>query len=208
MIFGLIPAGGVSTRMGRPKLSLQFRGRTVLECVLDALRLGGCDEPLVVLGPQAADLQPLASKGGAHVCVLPEQTPDMRATVEIGLRWLERHFQPGDGDAWLLAPADHPTLDADAVATVRRAFLTQSDKSIVVPTYHGKRGHPVLLGWKHVSGVRNHPAAEGLNTYLRRQEREVLELPVETAEVLTDLDTPEDYARLLQFRQAASGKGV
>jgi molybdenum cofactor cytidylyltransferase len=81
---------------------------------------------------------------------------------------------------------------------VREAFLAQSDKSIVVPSYAGKRGHPVLLSWKHVRGLRNHPGGEGLNTYLRRLELETLELPVEKPDILTDLDTPEDYARLLQ----------
>jgi molybdenum cofactor cytidylyltransferase len=198
MIFAVVPAGGKSTRMGRPKLSLPFRGRTVLECVLDALRLGGCDETLVILGPQVADLEPSARNAGAHVCVLEKETPDMRATVEVGLRWLEQQFRPGDGDAWLLAPADHPTLDANVVAAVRQAFLAQSGKSIVVPTYTGKRGHPVLLSWKHAPGVRNHSPGEGLNAYLRRHELETLELPVEIPGILTDLDTPEDYARLVQ----------
>jgi molybdenum cofactor cytidylyltransferase len=197
MIFGVVPAAGTSTRIGRPKLSLPFRGRTVLECVLDALRLGGSDETLVVLGPQAADLEALARRAGAHVCLLQEQTPDMRATVEVGLCWLEQHFRPGDADAWLLAPADHPTLDSKVVAAVRHAFLAQSARSIVAPTYAGKRGHPVLLAWKHVHGVRNHPPGEGLNTYLRRHEAATLELAVDTPDILTDLDTPEDYARLL-----------
>src|SRR5689334_5436499 len=118
MIFAVVPAGGKSTRMGRPKLSLPFRGRTVLECLLDALRLGGCDETLVILGPQAAEMESSARNAGAHVCLLNEETPDMRATVEVGLRWLDQHFRPDDGDAWLLVPADHPTLDANVVAAV------------------------------------------------------------------------------------------
>jgi molybdenum cofactor cytidylyltransferase len=197
MIFAVVPAGGKSTRMGRPKLTLPFRGRTVLECVLDALRLGGCHETLVVLGSQAAELAPLAREAGAHVCRLEEETPDMRATVEVGLRWLEEHFRPSDSDAWLLVPADHPALDPHVVAGMREAFLAQSAKSIVVPTYADQRGHPVLFGWKHVQGVRNHAPGEGLNTYLRLHELETLELPVEKPDVLTDLDTPEDYARLL-----------
>jgi molybdenum cofactor cytidylyltransferase len=169
----------------------------VLECVLDALRLGGCDETLVVLGTTVSDLEPLARKAGAHVCVLKEETPHMRATVEVGLDWLGRHFQPSPGDAWLLAPADHPTLDPAVVSAVRQAFLSQPDKSIVVPTFAGKRGHPVLMSWNHVAAVRAHPPGEGLNTYLRRHEAETLELPVPNPDVLADLDTPEDYARLL-----------
>ena len=113
--------------MGRPQLSLPFRGRTVLECVLDALRLGGCDESLVVLGNQAAELEPVARKAGAHVCLLEDDTPDMRATVLVGLTWLEQRFQPRDGDAWLLVPADQPTLNAAIVCAVRQAFLARPE---------------------------------------------------------------------------------
>jgi molybdenum cofactor cytidylyltransferase len=198
MIFAVVPAGGQSTRMGRHKLSLPYKGRTVLECVLDALRLGGCDEILVVLGPHVADLEPVARNANAHVCLLAAATPDMRATVEVGLGWLELHFQPGPSDAWLLAPADHPTLDAGVVSVVREAYLAQADKTIVVPTYEGKRGHPTLLAWKHVQGVRAHPPGHGLNTYLRQYQSETLQLPVANPAILCDLDTPEDYARLLQ----------
>jgi molybdenum cofactor cytidylyltransferase len=198
MIFAVVPAGGKSKRMGRPKLQLPFRDRTVLECVLDALRLGGCDETVVVLGAQAAPLAPLATKAGAHVCLLAEETADMRATVEVGLGWLEQHFRPGDADAWLLVPADQPMLDPAVVAALRLHHLAQMDNSILVPTFAGQRGHPVLLGWKHVEGVRQHTPREGLNTYLRRQEAATLELPLEKPSVLSDLDTPEDYARLVE----------
>jgi molybdenum cofactor cytidylyltransferase len=198
MIFAVVPAGGKSTRMGRPKLQLPFRGRTVLECVLDALRLGGCDHTVVVLGAQAAPLAPLVTQGGAHACLLAEETADMRATVEVGLSWLEQHFRPGDDDAWLLVPADQPTLDPAVVVALRSAYLAQTDKSIVVPTFAGKRGHPVLLAWRHVAGVRRHTAGEGLNTYLRQHEAATLGVAVDKPSVLTDLDTPEDYARLVE----------
>jgi molybdenum cofactor cytidylyltransferase len=197
MIFAVVPAGGKSTRMGRPKLELPYRGRTVLECVLDALHRGGCDETLVVLGSQAARLEPLARGCGAHVCVLEHDTPDMRATVEIGLCWLERRFRPSDTDAWLLAPADQPTLDATVVAAVCRAWRDRPDCSIVVPTFAGKRGHPALLSWTHMSEIRAHTPGEGLNNYLRRHAAQTLEIPLENPSVVADLDTPEDYARLV-----------
>ncbi len=51
MIFAVVPAAGRSSRMGRPKLSLPLGGRTVLEHVVIALRQGGVDEVLVVVGP-------------------------------------------------------------------------------------------------------------------------------------------------------------
>jgi len=195
MIFAVVPAAGRSARMGRPKLSLPLGDRTVLEHVVTALRQGGADEVLVVVGPHDPMVAPLAAAAGASVLVLADATPDMRATVEDGLRWLETHFRPRPDDAWLLAPADHPTLDADVVRRLGAAYA-EGRRSIMVPAHNGRRGHPTLIGWRHVAGLLAHPSGKGINDYLRSQEEQVREVPAPTAAVLCDLDTPEDYARL------------
>jgi len=182
--------------MGRPKLSLPLAGRPVLEHVVAALRAGGAEHVVVVIGPHVAELVPLAESAGAHALLLSEETADMRATVEQGLRWLAERFQPDADDAWLLAPADHPTLGAAVVRQLLQARADHPGWSIFIPTFGGRRGHPALIGWRHVAGVRSLPAGEGLNTYLRRQAGETREVPVDSPHVLCDLDTPEDYKRL------------
>src|SRR5205823_5578166 len=111
MTFAVIPAAGKSARMGRPKLALPLGGRTVLERVVASLREAGVEHVLVVIGPHVPQLAALAERAGAHVLQLAEETPDMRATVEAGLRWLEERFHPAPDDRWLLVPADHPTLN-------------------------------------------------------------------------------------------------
>jgi molybdenum cofactor cytidylyltransferase len=198
VIAGLIPAAGHSRRMGRPKLALPLAGRTVLEHVVAALGQAGVEPVLVVLGPHVADLAGPAREAGAVVLVLPEATPDMRATIEHGLAWLQEQYHPAPGDAWLLVPADHPTLEPAVVRRLVEAWRQRPDCSIVVPTWQGRRGHPALIGWSHVAGLGGHPAGEGLNTYLRRHAEQTLEVPVEAPNVVEDLDTPEDYERLLR----------
>ena len=195
-VFALVPAGGKSARMGRPKLSLPLGGRTVLEHTVTAFRRAGVEQVLVVVGPHAPELVPLAEAAGAQVCRLPEETADMRATVEQGLRWLEETFRPGPDDAWLLAPADHPTLGADVVRQLLQARAEHPGRSVFVPTWEGRHGHPALIAWKHVAGIRARPAGQGLNTYLRQCAAEVQEIPAAGADVLCDLDTPADYERL------------
>jgi len=196
MTFALIPAAGKSTRMGRPKLALPLGERTVLEHVVAALRSGGAEHVLVVVGPHVAELAPLAESAGAAVLVLSEETADMRATVEAGLRWLEEKLSPRPADDWLLAPADHPTLEADVVRQLLAARAAHPEASIFIPIFGGQRGHPALIAWKHVAGMRALSSGQGLNVYLRRQTPETLELVVDTDAVLCDLDTPEDYERL------------
>lgn len=197
MIAGLIPAAGQSRRMGRPKLSLPVAGKLVLELVIDALHAGGVNPVLVVLGPHTADLCGPARDAGASVLLLPWPTPDMRATLERGLNWLEESLQPGDEDDWLLVPGDHPLLDAGVVRQLIALRSADPSHTIFLPTYEGRRGHPTLIRWKHVAGIRAHPADQGLNAYLRQHHPETRELAVSSDSVVADLDTPEDYERLL-----------
>jgi molybdenum cofactor cytidylyltransferase len=201
MSFAVIPAAGKSTRMGRPKLALPLGGRSVLEHVVAAFREGGVEHVLVVVGPHVPELRPLAEMAGAEVLPLDTETADMRATVECGLGWLEAQHHPNPDDSWLLAPADHPTLDAAIVHQLLEFRAAHLRTSILVPTYHGRRGHPVLIAWRHVAGIRTLAPGQGLNVYLRQQSAETLEVPVESPSVLCDLDTPEDYERVLAIRR-------
>ena len=196
MILAVVPAAGKSVRMGRPKLSLPLGDRTVLEWVIAALRGGGVDQVLVVLGPHVRELKPLSESAGAVALVLANETPDMRTTVQYGLDWLEVQCHPQDDDWWLLVPADHPTLDAAVIRQLLDARPKHPEASIVIPTFQSKRGHPAVIAWKHVAGIRWVPAGNGLNAYFRSHAAETLELPVNSPDVLCDLDTREDYERL------------
>jgi CTP:molybdopterin cytidylyltransferase MocA len=206
MIFALLPAAGLSVRMGRPKLALPLGGKTVLEQVLLSLRAAALDHMLVVLGPQVANLAALAEQAGALVLVLDHETADMRATVEHGLRWLEKHFGPEPEDYWLLVPADHPALDPQVIRDLTR--LTRDPAfSIAIPTHGGKRGHPTLLSWKHATRLSAHPRGQGINGYLREHRAETIEVPVASQAILLDLDTPGDYQDLLE-RWGGSGTAI
>lgn len=195
--FGLIPAAGKSVRMGQPKLLLPVGGTTVLERVLAAVRAGGVADVLVVVGPTAAALAEAARAASAHVLMLAEETADMRATCVHGLDWLTARFAPANDDGWLLLPADHPTCRPEVVAALLTAAAQHPARSIVVPVHEGKRGHPVWLRWRHAAAIRALAEGEGLNRFIRERQAETLELAWPDAEVLRDLDTPEDYRRLL-----------
>lgn len=199
MIHAIIPAAGLSTRMGRPKLLLPVGERTVLEQVIDTIKKAGVPDVLVVLGPHQQEYVGVAAAAQSHIIVLPQQTANMRETVQGGLDWYRDKFHPDPtADQWLLCPADHPTLNSGVVRRLVQMRTLNPAKSIVLPTYEGKRGHPVLVDWKHAPGLRLLPPDQGINVYLRQQAAETLEVPVDTADILIDLDTPEDYEKLQQ----------
>jgi molybdenum cofactor cytidylyltransferase len=194
--FGLIPAAGKSARMGQPKLLLPLGPRTVLEHVVAAVRAGGVADVLVVVAPESTELAVTAERSGAHVLRLAKATDDMRATCVCGLDWIEAHWMPHPGDGWLLLPADHPTSRPQIVRALLDAATQHPKHSIIVPVWQGRRGHPVWLSWRHVDAIRTRPAGQGLNAFVREWTAETLELAWDDAEILRDLDTPEDYRRL------------
>ena len=119
---------------------------------------------LVVIGQHVRELAPLATAGGAHVLALSEPTPDMRSTVEHGLRWIEERYQPQPNDPWLLVPADHPVLDP---ALVRQVLAAGTDaRPIVVPAHKGRRGHPTRFAWRHAAAIHGLPEDQGINALL------------------------------------------
>jgi CTP:molybdopterin cytidylyltransferase MocA len=194
--FGLIPAAGKSRRMGRPKLQLVWRGKTILKHAVTALIDGGLTSVLVVIGPGETKLRELAEKSGAEVLELAGPTAEMRDTIERGLEWIEQKYQPSADDGWLLLPADHPGVDKQVVQAILAARAANPQQSILVPSFDSRHGHPVWIGWPHVAGIRRMPTGEGVNIYLRQHSSETLLVPLATPAVLLDLDTPEQFSAL------------
>jgi molybdenum cofactor cytidylyltransferase len=195
--YALIPAAGKSRRMGQPKLLLPVGERTVLEHVLAAVRDAGVADTLVVVAPDNEALARCAADAGADVLRLDEDTADMRATCERGLAWIADRFHPHDHDGWLLLPADHPTVRPDVIGALLDAACKNLECTIIVPVYQGRRGHPTWLRWSHVAAILAMPPEQGLNAFIRSHAEQTLELPWPSDDILADLDTPEDYQRLI-----------
>ncbi len=213
-VIAVVPAAGQSVRMGQPKLLLPWGRQTVIEAVVAALRAGGVDRVLVVVGPKMEALAERASAAGALIHALTAPTPDMRSTVEQGLDYLQRQKLLQEKDGWLLAPADHPTLSAGIVRQLLAAFATElaaqrndplsaateeqssTGNLILVPMYQGQRGHPLLVSARCIPALLALPPDQGINALLHHPTMRVREVPCDDPAILDDLDTPLDYARL------------
>jgi molybdenum cofactor cytidylyltransferase len=196
--FAIIPAAGSSTRMGAPKLLLPMDGGTMIEKTLAAWKASRVDKIVVVVRAEDQELAAVCRSHGAEVVIPSAAPPEMKDSVQYGLRHIETNFAPTKDDAWLLAPADIPGLSPRIIKVLAAAFQS-GEKSILVPTLVGKRGHPVLFPWTLASEVFSLRADEGLNVL--RQRHESREVPCDSVEpagetAFRDIDTPEDYQRL------------
>lgn len=193
-LWAVVPAAGLSRRMGRPKLLLELAGRTVMARLVDALRTGGCDDIWVLARGDDAELLAVLATLPVHCVIVEAPTADMRASVVLLLDAITDCEQPQSDDGWLLCPADHPVLSVTVVAAVLAA-REQSPSAVIVPSHHSRRGHPTLFPWRLAERIHDIPPNQGLNWLLRQPDVVVCEVPVDDPSILTDLDTPEDYER-------------
>src|SRR5262249_17723106 len=126
--------------MGRPKLTLPLGGRTILEHTIGCLAKASVSHILVVVGPHFPELAELASAAGAEAIQLDCDASDMRATVMLGLQFLEEKYRPRPDDRVLLVPADHPAVHPEVIVQLHHARRAAPGQTIVVPTFGASRG--------------------------------------------------------------------
>jgi molybdenum cofactor cytidylyltransferase len=198
-IYALVPAAGKSERMGRPKLTLGLGDASVIQRVVRALEAGGADYVFVVAPPVpepgAVVLANHARVEGAWVVHCPAPTADMRATVEVGLDDLTHGLVPPP-DGLLLCPGDSPRISPALVKAVVARFR-QDPARVVVPVHAGKKGHPVALPWALARTIPDLPPGVGINALVESQGERLIRLEVDDPGAVIDLDTPEDYRRLV-----------
>lgn len=191
MISGIVLAAGLSTRMGRPKQLLPFGQHTVIAQVVAVLQESGLDEIVVVTGHERRAIEAALANRPARCVFNPDFAEgEMVSSVQVGLR-----AASPEARAALIALGDQPHIEPEVVRRLIAAYR-QTGASIVMPTHGGRRGHPIVIDrslWPEVLAL---PWNDNLRMVVRAHSEEILHVPVETAAVLRDLDTPEDYEEL------------
>lgn len=203
-LFALIPAAGRSRRMGTSKLLLPWQGTTVIEQLIGTLTRPDITAVVIVVRPDDHALQEALQRTSAIAIIPDHDPPEMRDSIEIGLRDIRQRFAPSDNDGWLLIPADHPLIEPEVLDSLLTRW-SQGDCQALLPTLGQRRGHPTLLRWSLAERIEQLPRDVGVNTLLRSSPSLVTEWPTDRESVLADLDTPEDYAF---WQQKLTGKSV
>ena len=184
-------AAGDSQRMGTPKAMLEFRkGINFLEACLQAFRDFGCAEVVVVVNAQLYErLQSneVSQPENAHFILNNHPERGRFFSLQCGLKALSAEMNT------FFHNVDNPFITPE----VLKALISREKTAdVICPVYQGKRGHPVLITGKVVSDIiseRNYDW--NLRDYLDRYHNESVQ--VTYPNILVNINTPEDYARLL-----------
>ena len=173
--------------MGAFKPLLPFGNKTVIECCIDSLREAGVETIVVVLGHRADDLRRKLT--GVRFAVNPDPDSEMGASITAGVRKL-----PDDAKATLVALADYPAVPASIVTTIIEEW-TQGAR-IVIPTWQGRGGHPVLVDLSFRSELANLTESGGLRAFFESHPEAVKRVAVDSPFIARDMDTWDDYRAL------------
>lgn len=195
MVVGIVLAAGLSTRMGNFKQLLPFAGQTVVQHVVDLVK-SQLDDVVVVLGHRASEVVGVLDKHRVRSVVNRNYAKGMTTSVQCGIA------AALEADGYLICLGDQPGITIEVISHVITAAKNEK-KSIVIPTYNGKRGHPVYIGKPYVDEILALPVDRGLNMVTRGHPEDTLELPLTQREILDDMDTPADYQRELARREKA-----
>jgi CTP:molybdopterin cytidylyltransferase MocA len=188
--------------MGRLKALLPFGPHTVLEQVLQPLLQAALSGIVVVVGYRAADLAAVLTALPVQILENPDYQHGMTTSVQVALR----HITPLP-EAYLLALVDQPNIGLGPVRRLVEAFA-HTRKGILIPTYQGKRGHPILLAVRYREAVLALGPQQGLNLVTRGHPEDTLEVPVESDDILRDMDYQADYeAELQRWQLRSTDKG-
>ncbi len=191
-VAGIVLAAGSSSRMGRPKQLLPFRGRTVLEWVVDNALASGLHRVIVVLGHEAEAVKPLMEQRKVTTIVNPSYGEGQSSSLKAGLRELS-----GDCEAALFLLGDQPLVTPETINHLITVFA-DSPSPIIIPTFNNQRGNPVLFSrvtFPRMEALRGDCGARPL---FREYAGEIRSVAVHTPAILFDLDTEDDYHRLLK----------
>jgi molybdenum cofactor cytidylyltransferase len=187
MLGAVVPAAGLSRRMGREKVLLPFGRSTMLGTVLAKLGAAGVERVVVVVRPDLAGAAEEARAAGAGVVVNPHPEGEMIVSIRLGLAAL-----PAAPEAFFVWPADHPAV---LVSTLERLAARASREGAVLPVTSGRRGHPALVGRGLAAAIAAIPERDGLRRLWRDRADAVEELVVDDPGILENLDDPDAYER-------------
>ena len=190
VVAAIVLAAGRSTRMGQAKQLLPLGETTVLEATLANVRHSAASEVILVLGAAAESIQNRISPHNFRTVINPEYAEGMASSLRAGIAALSPQTE-----AALIVLADQPFVRPETLDHLIAEYA-RTRQPILIPTWQGTRGNPVLLGRAIFPEVMQLQGDAGCRAIFGRHPNAILNVEVKDEGILLDIDNQEDYQRV------------
>ena len=188
MVAAVIMASGSSKRIGVNKLLLPYKGKCLIEHLLDVIIK--CDFSKIILVAKDKALIDLGKKRGIEVIYNKHADKGQSEAIKLGIQ----NSLNASGYAFLAG--DQPFIDCEMLNLLITNFSTNSD-AIIVPTYKEKRGTPVIFPNNYQKELLNLKGDVGGKAVINAHLDKVKYVEVNSSEQLWDIDTLDDYEKII-----------
>ncbi len=189
----VILAAGESRRMGVAKALLPYRGTTFVEHLLDATRHARVGLTRIVVGAHASEIREKLSAHAKEIVVNADWVKGQLSSIQAAIRSLPEESSSG----MILCPVDHPMVSAALVARLIAEF-DASGKAIVLPTYRGRRGHPLIFRASLYPELLAASPEVGARQVVWAHAGEISEVSTEEEGVILNINDPATLERALR----------
>ena len=200
-IAAVVLAAGRSTRMGGPnKLLAEIARRPLVRIVAEEALASRADPVIIVAGHQRAEVEKALAGLRVRIVHNPDFAEGLGTSLRAGIAAV-----PADSDAAIVCLGDMPRVDAALLNRLIAAFDPDRGALVVVPTFEGKRGNPVLWSRRFFPDLMAIEGDVGARRLIGRYSEAVAEVTVEGKAALIDVDTPEALSGVKAEMEAAAG---
>jgi molybdenum cofactor cytidylyltransferase len=192
MLAAAILAAGESQRMGQPKALVPFQGLSFVEHLVMATRHARIGITRIVLGAGAEHIRAKLPVDSASIIINPDWPKGQLSSIHAAIRSL----QPGATEGLMICPVDHPLISPYLVAELVRAF-DSTEKAVVLPKHHGRRGHPVIFRAALYEELLAAPHEVGARQVVWDHATEIAEVETEEEGVILNLNDPETLRKAM-----------
>ncbi|MFQ5929890.1 MAG: NTP transferase domain-containing protein [Acidobacteriota bacterium] len=196
-VSGVLLAAGASKRLtgDRPKQLLLIDGEPLVRRVAKNVLESRLRELIVVVGFMADSVRSVLSDLEVNIVNNVEYAKGQSSSVKLGLRSVN-----SSTCAALFIPADQPFLNSTLLDELISTY-EGSGGPIVMPTYKGRRGAPLLFDRSLFPELASITGDEGGRQILKRHQSEIVTVTLDSERPLLDIDTPQIYRKLVGERQ-------
>ncbi len=192
----IILAAGASSRLGHPKQLVEFKGKTLLQHIIDVVESLDFDSRILVLGAKADDIKKRINSRNFRVVYNENWEEGMGTSISKGIS--EPLKLQDDLDHMLILLSDQPFVDKEKIKKLIKVHL-ESDKPATFSEYAGEVGVPAIFSKELFSELQNLKKDQGAKKLILNDKIKFQTVKFEAGNF--DVDTAEDVELLKQMEE-------
>jgi molybdenum cofactor cytidylyltransferase len=175
--------------MGVDKLSLPWGRKTVLEHCFKILLRSNVEELVIVLSIRNKGIKNLFQGKKVKIVTNPYSKKGMSHSIRRGLQAIDPNSH-----GILIALGDQPFLKTRTINVLIRTF-DQGRGGIIIPSFQGERGHPIIFDRKYKKELLDLKGDVGGRSIIERHPEDLRVVSIKSEGVVKDVDTWQDYKK-------------